>query len=162
MITEKIERALNDQLKEEFFSASYYLSISAWANANEYPGTAHFFMLQAQEELGHAMQFFNYLFSVDGKAVVPGLDQPPADFESLNDVFKKALEHEKFITGRIHKLVAMAREENDYPTENFLQWFVNEQVEEEASMNKVLSQLKMAGTDSRGLFLVDRELGKRQ
>ena len=162
MISKKMEKALNEQIKEELYSASIYFAISAWASSQDYSGTAHFFMLQSQEEVAHALKMYTYLFDVEGRAIVPGLDQPPAEYSGLDEVFKKALEHEKYITGRIHKLVTLAREENDYPTENFLQWFVTEQVEEEASMNKVISQLKMAGTDSRGLFLVDRELGKRQ
>jgi len=162
MISKKMENALNEQIKEEFYSASIYLAISGWAISKDYNGTAHFFMLQTQEEISHAMKMYNYLFEVEGEAVVPGLDQPPVEYSDLHDVFKKALEHEKYISGRIHNLVTLAREENDYPTEYFLQWFVTEQVEEEASMNKVIALLKMAGTDSRGLFLVDRELGKRQ
>jgi ferritin len=162
MLSKKMEKALNEQIKEELYSASIYLAISAWASSNDYNGTAHFFMLQTQEEVGHAMKIYNYLFEVEGKAVVPSLDQPPAKYKDLNDVFQSALKHEKYITGKIHDLVTLARDENDYATEYFLQWFVTEQVEEEASMNNVLAQLKMAGTDSRGLFLVDRELGKRQ
>lgn len=162
MISKKMEKALNEQIKEEFFSASYYLSISAWASSQDYNGSASFFMIQAQEEVSHAMKMFNFLFDVEGKATVPGLDQPPADFDSLEDAFEKTLKHEKYITGRIHKLVALAREENDYATENFLQWFVTEQVEEEANMNKVLAQIKMIGGDARGIFMLDRELGQRQ
>ena len=162
MISKKMENALNQQIKEEFYSASLYLSMSAWASFLDYTGTAHFFNLQTQEEIVHAMKLFNYLFDVEGKAVVPGLDQPPAEFTGHQDIFEKTLAHEKHITGCIHKLVALARQENDFATENFLQWFVTEQVEEEASMNKVLAQLKMVGTDSQGLFLFDQELAKRQ
>ncbi len=162
MISKKVEKALNQQIKEEFYSASIYLSMSAWASSQDYTGTAHFFMLQTQEEIGHAMKIFNYLFDVEGKAVVPGLDQPPGEFTDHRDIFKKTLAHEKHITGCIYKLVALARQENDFATENFLQWFVTEQVEEEASINKVLAQLKMVGTDSQGLFLLDQELAKRQ
>jgi ferritin len=162
MISKKMEKALNEQIKEELYSASIYMAISAWASSKDFDGTAHFFMLQTQEEVGHAMKMYNYLFEVGGQAVIPGLDKPPVKYKDLDDVFQKALEHEKYISGRINKLVTLAREESDYATEYFLQWFVTEQVEEEASMNKVISQLKMAGTDSRGLFLVDRELGKRQ
>lgn len=162
MISKKMEEALNEQIKEEFYSASYYLAISAWANSRDFNGTAHFFLLQTQEEAGHAMKLFQYLFDVGGRAVVPGIEKPPVEFENLGDAFRKTLEHEQHITSSIHKLVALAREEHDYATENFLQWYVNEQVEEEANMNKILAQLKMVGTDSRGIFLLDRELGKRQ
>ncbi len=162
MISKKLEEALNEQIREEFYSASYYLSISAWASSQDYNGTASFFMIQVQEEVGHAMKMFNFLFDVESRAIVPALDQPPADFDGLEDAFQKTLKHEKYITGRIHKLVALAREENDYAMENFLQWFVTEQVEEEANMNKVLAQIKMIGGDARAVFMLDRELGQRQ
>jgi ferritin len=162
MIGKKMQEALNAQIKEEFFSASLYLAISAWCNERNYLGAAHFFKVQAKEEVSHALKIFDYLFEVEGRSVVPGLDRPPVEFSGMEDIFKKALEHEKFITDRIHKLVKLAREENDMASENFLQWYVKEQVEEEAQVVTILAQLKMVGTDSRGIFLLDRELGKRE
>ena len=104
----------------------------------------------------------DFLSVVGSRAIVPALGQPPADFDGLEDACQKTLKHEEYITGRIHKLVALAREENDYAMENFLQWFVTEQVEEEANMNKVLAQIKMIGGDARAVFMLDRELGQRQ
>ena len=161
MISKKMEKALNEQIKEELYSASIYMAISAWASSKDFDGTAHFFMLQTQEEVGHAMKMYNYLFEVGGQAVIPGLDKPPVKYKDLNDVFQKALEHEKYISGRINKLVTLARQESDYATEYFLQWFVTEQVEEEANASEILEKLKLAG-DSSGLLFLDAELSKRQ
>jgi ferritin len=162
MLSKEMEKRLNDQLREEFYSAWYYLSIAAWCDANDYPGGAHFFKKQYEEEVGHAMRIYHYLTEVDGKPVIPALDQPPAEFESLQQVFEKALEHEKHITRCISELMDLAIKEKDHATAAFLQWYVNEQVEEEATMKNILAQIRMVGTDSRGLFLVDRELAKRE
>ncbi len=162
MISEKMAARLNEQLKEEFYSASIYLAMGAWCVSNDFVGGAHFFKKQAAEELGHAMKIFDYLAETGARPVVPALEQPPAEYKNLLDVFEKALEHERYITGCINKLVDLAQEEKDHATNHFLQWFVEEQMEEESMFGGLLAQLRMVGTDSRGLFLVDRELARRQ
>ena len=161
MISKKMAEQLNEQIKNEFYSAAYYFAISAYCSAKDYHGTAHYFRVQAGEEMNHALKIYDYLFDVGARAVVPALAQPPVEYTSIEDIFKKALAHEQFITGCINQLMDLANSEKDHATANFLQWFVKEQIEEEANVNKILAQLKMVGTDSRGLFLLDMELAKR-
>jgi len=162
MISKTMEKRLNEQMREEFYSASIYLAMAAWCSNHDFAGGANFFKKQAAEELTHAMKFFDYLAETGAEVVVPGLQQPPAEYSSLLDVVEKALEHERYITDRIHKLVDLALEEKDHATNHFLQWFVDEQMEEEAHFSGLVAQIRMVGTDSRGLFLIDREMAKRQ
>ncbi len=161
MISKKMTEQLNEQIKNEVYSAAYYFAISSYCSAKDYHGTAHYFRVQAGEEMNHALKIYDYLLDVDARAVVPAVEQPPVEYTTIEEIFKKALAHEQFITSCINKLMDLANGEKDYATANFLQWFVKEQIEEEANVNKVLAQLKMVGTDSRGLFLLDMELGKR-
>lgn len=157
-----MEKQLNAQIKEEFFSSLLYLSASAWCSARDLDGMAHFFRLQSQEEFGHGMKIYDYLFEVGSQGIVPGIAQPSADFKTVEQVFKQALDHEKHVSGLIHKLMQLAHQEDDYGTINFLNWFVTEQIEEESQIKLILAKLNMVGSDKRGLYMLDKELAKRE
>jgi ferritin len=161
MISKKMTDELNEQIREELYSAYLYTSMSSYATYIGLDGVAKWFFIQAQEETTHALRFYNYINSQGQQVVLKAIDQPPATFESAQEMFAAALRHEQHITGRINVLANLAVEEKDHATEIFLQWFVSEQVEEEESANRVLSQLKLAGEGGGGLFMIDRELGQR-
>jgi ferritin len=151
---------LNEQIGHEFYSSNIYLAMSAWCAAKALRGSARFFEGHADEEMVHMRKLFAYVLDVGGQAIVPALAQPPKEYASLKDIVSKALEHEKFITSKIHGLVDAALAEKDHATFNFLQWYVSEQREEEALFRTVVDMLELAGTDGRGLYLVDKEIGK--
>lgn len=157
-----MEKMLNEQIREELDSSAIYLAISAWCSANDFNGMAHFFRMQAEEENAHGMRIYDYLFSVDSKAVVPAVAKPAENYDSVQDIFTKALAHEQHITGCINKLVEVATQEKDYATLTMLNWFVTEQIEEESTFKSILAKIKMIGTDGRGLYLLDKELGSRE
>ena len=161
MISQNMLEALNDQIRNELYSGYLYLAMSAYFSDMNLNGFAHWMRMQAKEEDSHAMKFYHYIIDQRARADVRDLEQPPRDFDSAIDIFEKALEHEKFITGKINDLVKLAREENDNATETFLQWYVEEQVEEEASVDEVLQQLKIVGDDGTGLFILDKEMAAR-
>ncbi len=153
--------AMNDQIKHELYSAYVYLSMSAYCESINMPGAAHWMRLQAQEEVAHAMKFFDFLIDRGEKVTLQAIDQPPTEFESLLDVFEKALAHERHVTGLINKIYDLAIQQPDYSAQALLQWFVTEQVEEEKSADDVVQTLKMVGDHPAGLVIVDRELGAR-
>ena len=160
-LTGKMQDALNAQIKEELFSSYIYLSMAAYCEAINLPGFAHWMRAQSQEELEHAMKFYEFINDRGGRVVLQALDQPPVEFEGPSTVFKKTLEHEQYITGKIHDLYALAAEEKDYAAQIFLQWFVEEQVEEEQSAGEILEMLKMIGDKGQGLIMLDRQLAQR-
>lgn len=161
MISKKMAEALNEQLNKELFSAYLYLSMSAYSEHIGLKGFANWFYVQYQEEMTHAMKFYKYILDQGEQVRLKAIEQPEQDFDSPLDMFEKTLEHEKFITKSIYELVDLAIQEKDYATHTFLQWFVTEQVEEEASVNEILDQLKMVQNSGNGLFMVDKELGSR-
>ena len=161
MLDKKIEKALNEQINKEMYSAYLYMAMSADTTHKGLDGFANWFMVQYQEEMEHAMRIYNYIKEQGGKVILDEIEQPPSSFDDPLDMFKKTLEHEQFITKSIHDLVALARKENDYATEIFLQWFVTEQIEEEANDNEIIDKLKMVGNKGNGLYMVDRELAQR-
>ena len=161
MISEKMEDALNEQIKWELYSGYLYLAMSAQFAETNLMGFANWMRVQAQEELMHAMKFYDFLNERGGRVELRAVDAPPKVWESPLAAFQEAYEHEVSVTGRINDLVALAREIKDFATENFLQWFVSEQVEEEASTDEVVQQLKLAGKEGSALFMLDRELGQR-
>jgi ferritin len=161
MISKKMEKALNEQINKEMYSAFLYMAMSADTKNRGLDGFANWFMVQYQEEMEHAMRIYNYINEQGGKVILDGIEKPPSSFNDPLDMFKKTLEHEQFITKSIHELVSLARQENDYATEIFLQWFVSEQIEEEANDNELIDKLKMVGNKGNGLYLVDRELAQR-
>jgi len=161
MISKKMTDDLNVQINKEIYSAYLYLSMAAHATSMGLNGIANWFHTQAQEELVHAQKFYDYINQQGGKVVLAGIDGPPTEFAGATDLFEKTLEHEKIVTKRIHDLIALAKKENDPATETFLQWFVTEQVEEEATPTEILQKLKLAGDSGNGLLMIDSELGAR-
>ncbi len=161
MVSNKLLNELNEQVKHEFFSAHYYLSMAAYCADQDLPGFEHFFIVQAEEERFHAMKFFNYINDVGGRVRLTALDQPLVEFDSMIDVFEKALEHEKFVTKRIYTIMDVATEEKEYATVSLLNWFIDEQVEEESSMETILSKLKKIKDSSHGIFALDEKLSTR-
>lgn len=161
MLSERLLQKLNEQITHEFYSAHYYLAMAAYFMKEDLDGFANFFIVQAEEERGHAMKFFDYINEQGEEAVITGFKDPKRDFQTPEEVFALALEHEKLVTGLIREMMDLAQEEKDYPSIGFLQWFVDEQVEEEASMAKILGKVKRIGDSGHGLLMLDSELGGR-
>ena len=160
-LSKKMQNAINEQIREELASAYIYLSMAAYCESINLQGFAHWMQAQSNEEMEHAMKFYGYVHERGGRVVLEALEQPPTEFEGPVDVFEKTLAHEQYITDRIHKLYALAVEENDYASLGILQWFVDEQVEEENSATEILDILKMIGDKGQALFMLDRQLGSR-
>jgi len=161
MLKPKIEQALNDQINAELYSSYLYLSMAAWFEDQNLPGMAGWMQLQSREEYGHAMKFFGYIQERNGRVRLAQIDAPKLDWESPLNVFEEALAHEQYITDRIDQLVNLAVDEKDHATNNFLQWFVTEQVEEEATVTQIVDKLKVIGDNPVARFMVDRELAQR-
>lgn len=157
-----VEAALNLQVNEELQSAYSYLAMSAEADRMGLPGFANWFKIQFQEELAHADKFFNFILERDGEVKLQTLSAPEIGNESPMSLFQKSLAHEQHISECIYKLKDLARSESDHATDVFLEWFVSEQVEEEANARAVIDQLKMVDGNVNGLFMIDRELAGRQ
>lgn len=152
---------MNGQIQKEFFSEYFYLSMAAYFAEQNLDGFSNFFLVQALEERDHAMLFFNYILETGGKVELREIGKPKHDFASPIQIFELALEHEKFITKSIHELMDVAVTEKDFTSQSFLTWFVNEQREEEATAERVLSKLKRIENDGRGLLILDAELATR-
>lgn len=161
MINEKMEKALNDQINAELYSGYMYLSMSAFFSTLSLDGFATWMKSQALEEQYHAMKMYDYLVERGGTVRLGAIERPPSEWKDPVDVFENVLAHEKKVTGLINDLVDLSHELRDHATNNFLQWFVAEQVEEEASADGVLQQLKLTGGKGGGLLMMDRELGAR-
>lgn len=161
MLNKKVEKALNDQINAETWSAYLYLSMSAYFQSIGLPGFANWMKVQYEEELAHAMIQFNYVNERGGKVTLKALEKPITEFKNAIDVYEISLQHEIKVTGLINNLMNIAIAEKDHATANMLQWFVAEQVEEEANFSEILSQLKLIKNDGQGLLLLDRELKTR-
>jgi ferritin len=161
MISPKMESAFNDQIAAEFYSAHLYLSMASYLESIDLPGFANWMRVQYQEEVAHGMKMFEYVIERDGRALVKGFDGPPSEWKSPLDVFESSYAHEQKVTGLINNLMEIAQAEKDHAAQIFLQWFINEQVEEEASAKAIIQQLKLLGDSKAGLFQTDRELGQR-
>ncbi|MEJ2031872.1 MAG: ferritin [Deltaproteobacteria bacterium] len=161
MLNKKTEKALNAQINAEFYSAYLYLAMEAHFAAEGLPGFATWMRMQTQEEMFHAMKMYDFVHERGGRVTLDAVAQPPAKWKSPLDVFENVLAHEQKVTGLINGLVDLALAEKDHATNIFLQWFVSEQVEEEASAGEVLQKLKLIGKDANGLFVLDGELGQR-
>jgi ferritin len=161
MISETIQNAINEQIKAEFDSAYIYLAMAAYCESINLRGYAKWFEKQSDEEQEHAMKFYKYIVDRGGRVILKGLDTPPADFKSLENAFKQTLEHERYVTGRINQIYEMAVKEKDFATQEMLNWFVKEQVEEEATAEMMLEQAKMAEGKPGNLLYLDRHAGKR-
>ena len=161
MLSERITEALNKQINNEIYSAYLYLSMSAHSTFIGLKGFANWFMVQYQEEMVHAMKIYDYINAQGGQVKLMAVAQPPTEFGSPLEMFEKTLEHEKFVTKCINDLVDLAIEEKDHASNIFLQWFVTEQIEEEANDNETISKLKLVGKEVNGLFMIDKELAAR-
>jgi ferritin len=161
MINGKIQDAFNKQINAELYSSYLYLSMAAYFKSLNLSGFSNWMECQAQEEVLHAMKFFAFVNERGGRVQLAGIDGPPTSWDSPQAAFEEAYKHEQKVTALINGLVDLAIQEKDHASNAFLQWFVNEQVEEEASADGVVNQLKLAGGQGSGLFMIDRELGTR-
>lgn len=156
-----MESALNDQINAELYSAYLYLAMNCYLEDIGLPGAANWMRMQAQEETFHAMKMHDYVIERGGRVRLKAIEAPPGEWKSAPGVFENVLVHEQKVTGLINNLVNLALDERDHATNIFLQWFVSEQVEEEASASDILQKLKLIGKDTSGLFALDQELGQR-
>jgi ferritin len=162
MLSEALQKAINEQIKDEFYASHLYLSMAAYFEANSLPGFAHWMELQSSEERNHAMRFYAYVNDRGGRVVLKEIGKPASDFGSPLEVFEKALQHEQKVTASINEIYALAVKEGDYATQVMLNWFVEEQVEEEKSATDVIDMLKRAGDKEHVLLMIDRQLGARE
>lgn len=162
MLSETIQNAINDQIRDEFYAAHLYLAMSAYFEADGLPGCAQWMRVQSEEEREHAMKFFDHVNDCGGRVVLQGIAQPPTDFDSPLEIFKKALEHEQRVTASINNIYALAVKENDYATQVMLNWFVEEQVEEEKSASDIIAVLERAGDSGHAMIMLDRQLAQRK
>lgn len=154
----RIEAALNDQIRKEASSSQFYLSMASWAEGKGFNGTAKFLYQHSDEERFHMLKLVKFINERGGKADIPAIEKPPVSFESLEKVFESLLAHEMDVTASINNLVDICLQEKDYTTHNFVQWYVSEQLEEEALARTILDKLRMIGSDKGGLYLFDRDL----
>ena len=161
MLSKDMQGAINEQIKNELYSAYLYLAMASYCEANSLPGFAHWLRAQSQEEVEHAMKFFDFVNERGGRVVLQAIEQPPVEFESPAAIFEATLEHERKVTAMIHRLFELALEEKDYPAQVLLHWFIDEQVEEESNAGQILDTLKMIGDKGQALVMLDRELAKR-
>lgn len=162
MLSKKMLKALNKQINEELFSSYLYQAMAAYFEDINLPGFAAWMEVQAKEEHTHAMKFYRYIFERRGRVELDAIDKPQSEWKSPLAAFEDAFKHEQKISGLINSLVDLAIDENDHATNNFLQWFVEEQVEEEASADEIVQKLKMIDGHPNGLFMMDRALGARK
>lgn len=160
--SKKLQDALNEQIVAELHSAYVYLSMAAYFEAENWPGFAKWMRVQSREEIEHAMKIFDFLNDRGGRVQLGAIERPPVRFRSPLDAFQKAYEHECKITQRIHKLYEQAQQEGDYPTQVMLQWFIDEQVEEEKITSEAVARLERAGDDPAALTALDKEFGERE
>jgi ferritin len=161
MFTEKMQEALNKQINAELYSSYLYLSMSAYFQSVSLSGFANWMRVQAQEELVHAMKFYDFVNERNGRVVLEKIEKPETEWKSAIEVFEHSLNHEQGVTRSINNLANLAVEERDHATQIFLQWFITEQIEEESSASDVLHKLKLTGGEGSGLFMLDRELATR-
>ena|SRR5688500_10638994 len=162
MLKQKVQDALNEQIKHEMYSSYVYLAVSAYCERQGLTGFAHWMREQSKEELGHALKILDFISDRGGTVQLQALDKPPVDYGSTLQVAEKALEHERRVTGYIEHLYELAVKENDYATQAMLQWFIEEQIEEEKNATLLIDRIKMAGDDRAALLMLDMELGRRE
>ena len=162
MFNDKVKEVLNEQINKEFYSAYLYLSMSAFFDEIGLSGFANWTRVQAQEEVDHGMIIFDYINAQDSKVILKQIDTPEVEFESPLQVFEKVLEHEKLVTSSIDCIAYMSLEECDLATKNFINWYIQEQVEEEKIASDVITKLKLFGDEKASLYLIDQELSKRE
>ena len=156
MLPKKVEEILNLQIEKEDYSSQLYLSMASWAENKGFEGVSNWLYAQAEEERVHMLKLVRYVNERDGVAVIPGIKKPPTDFEDIFVTFDKVLAHEKYISGSINDIVAVCIAENDYTTQSWIQWFVNEQIEEESSVKAIIDKLNLLGKNN--LYMFDRDI----
>lgn len=161
MLNAKIQDALNKQINAELFSSYLYLSMAAHFESQSFRGMAGWMRVQAQEELGHALKLYDFVNERDGRVTLAAVDAPRTEWSSPLEVFEEAFKHELKVSGLINNLVKLSIDEADFAAHSFLQWFVNEQVEEEAAAKLIVDKLKLVGDNGVALFMLDHELGQR-
>jgi ferritin len=161
MISEKVQKALNDQIHAEIYSSYLYLSMAAYFHSENWDGFAAWMKVQSEEEYAHAMKFLKYVNDVGGKITLEAIEKPKNQWKSPLDVFEEAHKHELYITERINALVNLATEEKDYPAQLMLNYFVNEQVEEVTTVTHIIHKFKVVGDNKSSVYFLDRELGMR-
>ena len=162
MISNELREAINEQIKYELYSAYMYLAMSADCADRNLLGFANWMNMQAREEVEHAMRFYNFVLERGGRVELHAIDKPPTEYGSPLEIMQKSLEHERFVTARINALYDQAQQENDRAAQVMLQWFITEQVEEEASIDDIVQRMRMFGEEGTVLFMLDRELGARE
>jgi len=161
MLKDKIQKALNAQMNLELSSSYLYLSMAAYFESENLNGFAHWMKVQSGEEYGHAMKIYSYINQRNGRVNLSKIDTPQSEWKDASEIFSDTLKHEQKVTQAIDDIVDLAITEKDHATNTYLQWFVTEQVEEEATAINILDKIKMVGENRNGLFLLDRELGMR-
>lgn len=154
----KVEKALNKQIELEHFSSQLYLAMASWAEINGFNGTANFLYEHSNEEREHMLKLFHYVNDRGGHAIVPKVEQPELKYETVQSVFKEIYEHEKMISSEINELVGLCYDERDFTTQSFLQWYVEEQIEEETLFGNILDKLNLLGGDKAKMFMFDNEM----
>lgn len=162
MLSKKVQDAINEQIKNELYSAYIYLAMTAYFEDQNLPGMARWMRMQSNEEVEHAMKFFDYIYDRGGRVALEVIDQPPFEWTSPLAAFEQAYAHEQKVTGLINGIYETAVKENDYPTQVMLHWFIDEQVEEERNASNIVEQLKMIGDQTGPLLMLDRQLGQRE
>jgi ferritin len=160
-LSPKIEKALNNQLALEFSSAYVYLGMAAYFEQTPYSGFAKWMEVQYSEELEHAQKFFKYIAERNGKVTLQGVDQPRSEYKSAQEAFQVSLAHEQKVSAAIAALYELAGQEKDYPTQSFLRWFLDEQVEEEKNVGDFVTKLELIGDNRNGTFALDHQAAKR-
>lgn len=159
MLTEKLYKKMNDQVMIEFYSSNLYLAMSSWCVKEGYDGAAKFLYEHAQEEMQHMNKLFHYINQTGSQAIIAAIDAPPKDYKSLKSIFEDTYKHEQFVTKNIFELTDLALELKDFSTFSFLQWYTAEQHEEEALFKSIIDKFDIIGTEGRGLYLCDKEIG---
>jgi ferritin len=161
MISKTLQDAINEQINKELYSSYLYLSMAAYFEAASLPGFAHWMRIQYQEEVAHAMKFFDFVIDRGGKVVLKAIDQPQTEWKNNLEVFEMVYEHEQKVTGMINSLYELALKEKDYPTQVLLYWYIDEQVEEEKNASQIVDQLKLIEARGTAVLMLDKQLGKR-
>lgn len=156
MLNPNVEAILNKQVQKEDYSSQLYLAMASWAENQGYSGVADWLYAQSDEERMHTLKFVKYINERDGVAVIPGIEQPPKEFGSLKELFDAVLKHEQYISASINEIVGVCIDEKDFTTHNWIQWFVQEQIEEEASVKDILDKLQLVG--DKNLYMFDRDI----
>jgi len=156
MLSKKIEKILNEQIEKEGYSSNLYLAMASWAENQGYKGIAEWLYAQAEEERMHMLKFIAYVNERDGKAIVPAFEKPAFKVKTVKELFEAVLKHENYITASINEIMALTMSEKDFSSYNWIQWFVNEQIEEEANVKTILDKLRLVGESN--LYLFDRDI----